>query len=115
VFPSTICVDGGLRFFPQLDRLPAVRRFLFHYCANPQQHWRIPEPLRVLYFLHTKGGVVRLPKVTRLLYSLLLQNLHEDSRKGHKQRRCQYHHYELFHDLPPAFFNVGCCEPNTLN
>jgi hypothetical protein len=28
-------VDEDLRFFPQLDRLPAVRRFLFHYCGNP--------------------------------------------------------------------------------
>ena len=34
-FPSTVCVDEDLRFFPQLDRLPAVRRFLFHYCGNP--------------------------------------------------------------------------------
>jgi hypothetical protein len=34
-FLSTICVDEALRFFPQLDRLPAVRRFLFHYCGNP--------------------------------------------------------------------------------
>jgi len=34
-FPSTICVDDDLHFFPQLDRLPAVRCFLFRYSGNP--------------------------------------------------------------------------------
>ena len=30
-FSSPEGVDEDLRFFPQLDRLPTVRRFLFHY------------------------------------------------------------------------------------